>query len=184
MNTVEAVDHIQAQKIKIELKKHSPDYADIWIFGLNVSLRITDLLSLQYGAFDLEKRQLVLVEQKTGKSREVRLNDGAMQIINKRRKMYPEDIFLFQTHSNRAKHLKKPISRVAVAQKFKAVGDKFKLKVSTHSMRKTRGKWLYESGVDIAVIAKLFNLSSPAVTMRYIGIEKATVLQTYDDFVF
>ncbi len=184
MNAVESVTLLEAKKIEADLKRHAPDYADIWTFGLNVSLRISDLLSIKYQALNLEKRELILIESKTLKTREIRLNESAINIIKHRRAKYPDDIYLFQTHSNRAKNLKKPISRVAVATKFKATGDKFKLRISTHSMRKTRGKWLYESGVDIAMIARLLNHSSPAVTLRYIGIEKKNVMQTYDDFVF
>ncbi|CAC9962607.1 hypothetical protein [uncultured Gammaproteobacteria bacterium] len=184
MNTVEAVTLLDAKKIEAELKKHAPDYADIWKFGLNVALRISDLLAIKYQALDLIQKELILTESKTQKIKEIRLNDSAIEIIKRRREKYPQDIYLFQTHSNRAKNLIKPISRVAVATKFKQTGDKFKLRISTHSMRKTRGKWLYESGVDIAMIAKILNHSSPAVTMRYIGIEKENILQTYDDFMF
>lgn len=184
MNTVEAVTLLDAKKIEAELKKNAPDYADIWKFGLNVALRISDLLAIEYQGLDLAQKKLIITEGKTRKQREIRLNDSAIEIINKRRVKYPQDIYLFQPHSNRAKSLIKPISRVAVATKFKQTGDKFKLRISTHSMRKTRGKWLYESGVDIAVIAKMLNHSSTAVTLRYIGIEKENILQTYDDFVF
>ena len=50
-------------------------------------------------------------------------------------------------------------------------------------MRKTRGYAMWTAGVSLEVIARVLNHSSPAVTMRYIGLEQADINKTYDDFV-
>lgn len=39
-----------------------------------------------------------------------------------------------------------------------------------HTLRKSFGYHAYNNGYDITLIQKLFNHSSPAVTLRYIGI--------------
>jgi integrase len=91
-------------------------------------------------------------------------------------------MYLFEVESNRAKD--KPVSRVAVANAFKAVGDEMSLQLGTHSMRKTRGWLMYNGGVSIEKICKVLNHSSPAVTMAYIGITQAEVDATYHEFVF
>jgi hypothetical protein len=50
-------------------------------------------------------------------------------------------------------------------------------------MRKTRGYAMWVAGVPLEVIARVLNHSSPAVTMRYIGLEQADINKTYDDFI-
>ncbi len=88
--------------------------------------------------------------------------------------------WLFEVECRRAKG--KPISRCTVARVFKEVGDQIGLKLSTHSMRKTRGYALYDAGVPLEMIAKVLNHSSPAVTMAYIGITQQQILETYEAY--
>lgn len=102
-------------------------------------------------------------------------------IIDRRRQAYPSDTWLFQVHCNRARN--KPISRNAVSRALKDVGDTLGLKLNTHSMRKSRGKALYDAGAPIENIAKVLNHADTGVTLRYLGITRAAILQTYDDFV-
>ena len=111
---------------------------------------------------------------KTGKKKEVRLNDTVIKIVQKRRKKFPDDEYLFQVHSNRATG--KPVSRQMVARKFKEVGETLNIALSTHSMRKTRGFAMFNDGKPIEMISKVLNHSSPSVTMSYLGITKDEVL--------
>lgn len=154
-------------------------YSDIWHFGLQVALRISDLLTVTMA--EAQSGKLTLVESKTGKTRIINLNDKARAIVKARKEAHPEAVYLFQVNSNRAKD--KPVSRVAVAQAFKAVGDEIGVHLGTHSMRKTRGWVMYAAGVKIEMIAKVLNHSSPAITMAYIGITQSEVNATYDQFV-
>ena len=183
MQSVEAVQNPeQIGEIETLLKHHHGQiYADIWRIGLNLSLRISDLLAIRYSDIDLDNRSYTLKEGKTGKTRHIRLNDAALAVIQRRRKEWPDDIFLFQVHSNRAKG--KPIRRETVSRAFKDVGERLGIRLGTHSMRKTRGYIMHSRGVSLEMVAKVLNHSSPSVTMRYIGLEKEQVLQTYDDFV-
>jgi integrase len=165
---------------RLLLKRYGQLYTDIWKVGLNLSLRISDLLSLRYDQLDMEGRSVRLVEQKTGKPKAIRLNPVALDIIQRRRQKRPGDVWLFQVDCNRAKH--KPISRISVSKAFKDVGDTLGLKINTHSMRKSRGKAMYDAGVPIEKISKVLNHSDTGVTLRYLGITHADVMQTYDDF--
>lgn len=181
MKTVEAVSKNEVAMIHTLLEKnHGQIYADVWKFGVNASLRISDLRKLKYSDCDLNARMIKLVEAKTGKSKEVRLNDAAIAIINRRKQEHPNDVWLFQAHSNR--NSDKPISREGVARAFKEAGDMLGLTVSTHSMRKSRGKAMYDDGVPLEKIAKVLNHSNTTSTLRYLGIERSQVLQTYDDY--
>jgi len=182
MATVNATDRDEFNMIHKLLEKHYPPlYADVWKIGGNLGLRIGDLLEIKYSDMNLDKRTLSIVEGKTKKPKEMRLNEAVIEIVEKRHKQYPDDIYLFQVHSNRAKD--KPVSKVSVSRVFKSCGEIIGLKINTHSMRKSRGKIMFDSGVPVAKISKILNHSSEAVTMRYLGISKEEELQTYDDFI-
>lgn len=184
MNIVEAVrTEGEAEVIARKLTKNARGnslYADIWRFGVNSALRISDLLSLTFE--DVAGDKLVIKESKTGKTRQIDLNSSAKRIVAERRQAHPDHTFLFQVDSNRSKG--KAVSRVAVAGAFKAVGDELGIQLGTHSMRKTRGWLMYSGGVSIEKICRVLNHSSPAVTMAYIGLTQAEVDATYHEFVF
>lgn len=184
MNEVEAIKTTEdITTVQTLLLKHAgQDFADIFKLGINVALRISDLLSLTYEQLDLERRELIIKEGKTGKTRTIRLNETALEIIERRRRHSPNDNFLFQSHCNRGKKIKKPINRSSVARKFQEIGTIVGIRLGTHSMRKTRGYMMHSAGVSIEQISHVLNHSSPSVTMLYIGLTKEQTLQTYDDF--
>lgn len=180
MKNVNVADKNQIAMIHTLLKKNAGDlYADIWKIGLNLSLRIGDLLKLKYADLDLEKRELRLTETKTGKTKCIRLNPAAVEAILRRLKHHP-DVYLFQVNCSRAKN--KPISRVAVSKAFKEAGDVLGLAINTHSMRKSRGMAMFRDGVPVEKIAKVLNHSNTSSTLRYLGITQEEVLKTYDDY--
>ena len=153
-------------------------YADIWNFGLQVALRISDLLDITMA--EAQTGRLTIREGKTGKPRQIALNNKAQAIVEARHKAHPDHTYLFQVDSNRAKG--KPISRISVAKKFQEVGEIVGIKLGTHSMRKTRGWIMHSAGVSIEMICKVLNHSSPSVTMHYIGLTQAEVDATYEQF--
>ncbi len=184
MNSVDAVrskDQISAVESVLR-HKFGEIYSDIWKIGLNLSLRISDLLSLTYDQIDLKTRVCATTEAKTGKKRVIRLNGTAIRLIEKRKREFPADKYLFQVRSNRTKGLIQPISRISVSRAFKSTGDSLGLRINTHSMRKSRGFAMFSDGVPIEKISKVLNHSSPAVTMAYLGITHEEVLRTYDEY--
>jgi integrase len=185
MSAVEAIK--SKRKIALVhtlLKKHgNRDYADIFKLGINVAFRITDLLSVEYKQIKLERNELTVIEGKTGKKRTVALNTAALAVIVQRRKDYPNDKYLFQSHSRRGKTAKKPIDRSSVWRKFQEVGMMADVDLGTHSMRKTRGYMMHANGFAIEEICRVLNHSTPAVTMEYIGLNKEQTLKTYHDLV-
>jgi integrase len=162
------------------LRTHHGDlYGDVWRIGVNLSLRISDLLAIRYADLDLNNYLYAAKESKTGKARLIRLNNTALALIQDRRKKHPSDTFLFQVHSNRTAGTVKPVSRISVARVFKDVGDRLGINLGTHSMRKSRGWAMFSDGVPIEKISKVLNHSAPAVTMAYLGITKKEILDTY-----
>ena len=181
MNIVDAADKEQILLIHSLLNnKFGGIYGDIWKVGVNLSLRISDLLNLKYTDFNFKDRTLNLTESKTGKAKSIRLNQAAVDIIIKRKQDHPSDVWLFQVHSNRAKN--KPISRISVSRVFKDAGDMLNLTINTHSMRKSRGKAMFDDGVPIEKIAHVLNHSNTTSTLRYLGITREEIMKTYDDY--
>lgn len=162
------------------LNKHGSElYRDIWDFGLQVALRISDLLEITMQ--EALTGRLTIVEGKTGKTRQIALNSKAQAVVQARHSAHPDHVYLFQVESNRAKG--KPISRISVAKKFQEIGQIVGIALGTHSMRKTRGWIMHSSGVSIEMICKVLNHSSPSVTMHYLGLTQAEIDSTYEEFV-
>ncbi len=186
MNEVEAVKNKEdISRISTLLLKHgSNDYADLWRLGIQLAYRISELTSIKYDDINWRKREVrvsILKKRKTVYSTAL-LNDTAVEIIKRRRKANPDDIYIFQSHGNRGKSMCKPLDRTAVARKFKEIGDIVNISLSTHSMRKTRGYMMFEGGVSIEQICKVLDQKNTDVTLAYIGITKENTMQTYIDF--
>ena len=56
-------------------------------------------------------------------------------------------------------------------------------KVGTHTMRKTFGYHHYQQFKDVVLLQKIFNHSSPQITLRYIGVEQDEIDDSYKNFV-
>ena len=192
MISVEAVKtSSQRQQLEVLLLEHVNGrlYLDIWKLGVNVALRISDLLTLtmdQMRAIDPDRLELTITEQKTQKSRVVTLNTGAMEIINRRLRDNAGDTWLFQSPLPvRRGQQPTALTRRAVAKAFSDAGNRInpRVNMSTHSMRKTRGYAMYKSGSSLEHISKALNHSSTTVTMRYIGITAENVADGFRELV-
>lgn len=184
MNEVHAVKDINILKsIPSLLTKHyGEQMADIWEFGINVAIRISDTLNIKIT--DIENGRLQVVESKTGKVADISLNDKAAAIVNKIISNHPDTTYLFQSRSSRnVSNRTKPLSRQAVTIAFKGIGEIIGVKLGTHSMRKTRGFHLYRRTNDIARVAAMLRHSSTAVTMRYIGITQDDIDNDFNELV-
>ena len=181
MNTVDALNKSEiAQVSNLLMRRHKPIYHDVFKIGLQLSLRISDLLSIRYDQLDLESRGLTLVETKTGKTKEVRINNTALEIIKRRRADNPDHVYLFQVESNRAKN--KPLNRCTVSRVFQDVAITLGLNFNTHSLRKSRGKAMFDANEPLALISRVLNHSNVDCTMRYLGISRKQEMTTFDDY--
>lgn len=152
--------------------------------GCFFGLRISDLLSLTWNML-LDDDRFIVHEKKTGKRRVVRINKEFQQHIKKcYNVLNVEDsnqyCFLSQ------KKVVYSTQRVNIL--LKEIKRKYSIKIdhfSTHSLRKTFGRKVFESAGENASIAlmklsELFNHSNPAITRRYLGITEKELLETYD----
>lgn len=183
MIEVEAIkDEHLIPTISLLLRKHhSEQLGDIWDFGLQVALRISDLLSIRFD--QIEGDQLSITEGKTHKRAYITLNSKALEIVARIKQSNPNAVYLFQ--SNRARNVKtiKPISRQAVTKAFSEVGAIVGKRLGTHSMRKTRGYHQYKISHNIGSVMKMLRHSSAAITLRYIGIDQEEVSNDFKALV-
>lgn len=151
-------------------RRHSQQMADIWSVGINLALRISDLLSIKFS--DISEDRLILREQKTGKLANIQVNPKALQIIHRIKQDNPTHIYLFQSYRNKQSIniAPRPLTRRSVSKAFSSIGEELNISLGTHSMRKTRGYHLYQSTKDIGRVMKMLRHSSEGVTLRYIGI--------------
>ena len=152
--------------------------------GSFFGLRISDLRTLTW-AMLLDDETFTLFEKKTGKRRVVKINRDFQKHIHdcyKALKIADRNEKCFLSH----KKVVYSTQRINIL--FKEIKRKYNLKVenfSTHTMRKTFGRKVFESAGENANMAlmrlsELFNHSSPRITKIYLGIREKELLETYD----
>lgn len=149
----------------------------IFVLGVNSGLRVSDILSLNVGDVR-NKTHIELFEKKTGKLKRFPINPKLAVIlkifIGKKRDTEP--LFLSQ---KRTRLDRSQVYRI-LNEACQAVG--VKENVGTHTMRKTFGYHHYQQFRDVAMLQKIFNHSSPEITLRYIGIEQDEIDNSYRMF--
>lgn len=176
MNTVQPIrDKKEINLIKSELSGRN---RLLFIFGINSALRISDILSIKVGDIR-NKSALSLVEKKTGKIKQFRLNNSIITAVEE---LVPlnanDDDWLFPSRKGNG-----PISRI---QAYRIISDAAKLvgvavEIGTHSLRKTFAYHAYKAGVDLALLMSVLNHSSQRETLRYIGIVQEQIDDVYVD---
>lgn len=135
----------------------------------NLGLRISDILRLRLADIvkDGERYRLAITEQKTGKARVFTVPLALYQFI----RCYCMD------NSIQTDQRIFPLTERAVQKQLKIVCDYLGYTgVSTHSFRKYYATAIYrDSNYNIALVQKLLQHSSAAVTQRYIGIQPQEV---------
>ena len=145
--------------------------------GINSGLRVSDILALDIKDVK-DKTFIELREQKTNKYKQFPINEKIQSDIKDfiQNKNVNEPLFLSQKDNR--------LSRVQaykiLIKAAKEVG--IEVNICTHSLRKTFGYHHYKQFDDIVLLQKIFNHSSPAVTLRYIGLEQETINESYKKF--
>ena len=131
----------------------------------NLGLRISDILRLRPCdiVLDGDRYRLEIIEQKTGKSRIFTVPLVIQQYIEN---------YCLRNGIQRTERMF-PITERAVQKQLAIVCDYLGYEgISTHSFRKWYATEIYKANdFDIALVQRLLQHSSAAVTQRYIGIE-------------
>ena len=163
------------KKVKRLLKDNTRDLL-LFTIGINNGLRISDLLKLKVGDVrDIKPGQTLKVkETKTGKMNILMINKSVHKVLQQ----YLEEVkpsdedYLFQSRNGN----NKPLTRETVNKMIKEWTKSLKGNFGTHTLRKTFG-YIQRTkyGVSFEVLCKRFGHSSPAITMRYLGIDDREV---------
>ena len=187
MNSVEPIrNEKKIEDMKTYLKgKDLRDHA-LFVVGINVALRISDLLNWTWEDVLTPNRKdfklIKLKEGKTNKDRVIKLNKTAQKALRELfdsldKQDIKDCIFKSREGEN------KPITR---QQAFKILKDAagsvgIKENIGTHTLRKTWGYHAWKNGYNPALIMETLNHSNLTVTKRYLGIRQDEINDLYDN---
>lgn len=137
----------------------------ICLIQLNTGLRIGDVLNLRVK--DIITGKLNVIEQKTGKIQNRKINEDIIEIIRVycNRKFLSEDDNIFSFSIRWVQKFLKKVSFCAEINNF-----------STHSFRKTYAHMQYTNNkYNIELVRRLLNHSSVIVTQKYLGVTDSEV---------
>ncbi len=170
----------------------------LFIVGINFGLRVSDLRMLRFS--NLINDNLVfrdsfpVFEKKTRntrtrkKNRYITINTAVVEAVT----LYLENTanvrlsdYMFRSESNNGCNVNEPLSIRSIDRILKGVAKDLGItaKISTHSLRKTFGyHQMVMSNNDnrkLLLLQKIFNHSSPAQTLDYIGITSEEIEDAY-----
>ena len=166
------------KKVENWLKEKSLRNRLIFAIGINTGLRISDILNLNISDV-LGKTHIKIREKKTNKYKSFALN-------NKLKKLIAE--YLANTPaSDKPLFIGKKKHRLHRSQVYKFLNEAckstgLKENIGCHSMRKTFGYHHFKQYKDIVLLQKIFNHSTPAVSLLYIGISQEEIDNSYLNF--
>jgi integrase len=181
--TSDYLDYDLAMRIANDILWHGrqPQVGFYVIFSINTGLRVGDTLKLKHA--DMIGKQagdyLIITEQKTGKRRQVQLNDkviDAYKYLQKRNRTKPTD-YVFKSQKNHV------FATVTINRTLKRIFKGCAPVISSHSLRKTFGRRVYEmngrSEHSLVLLSDIFGHSNLAITRRYLGLRKEEISNVY-----
>ena len=179
MTTVEPIRDLKNLR-KLENYFAQKSKRDLLLFtiGTNCGLRISDIVALNVGDVK-SKTHIQIIEKKTGKYKKFPINVKLKPMFEEYTKgKHPEEPLFTTIFGNRmnrfgAYYILKEAAKLLHLQE----------KIGTHTMRKTFGYRHYKKFKDVAMLQKIFNHSTPQITLRYIGIEQDQIDDSYNNFI-
>ena len=157
--------------------------------GCFFGLRFSDLRTLRWEQVLSDTGSFALIEKKTGKRREIKINKGFQRhIMDCWRALGSPD----QSQPCFLSKYQTVLTSQMVNRHLKRVKTVYHIKVqnlSTHSLRKTFGRRVVEmAGTDsemaLIKLSELFNHSSSMVTRRYLGLRQEEIQEVYEGLKF
>ncbi|WP_031513347.1 site-specific integrase [Desulfofalx alkaliphila] len=174
MEYVHPIKDIQCiDAIKGVLGRQSQRNLLLFVLGINTGLRVSDLLALKVGDVwegNKSKEFIYVYNDRSGKEKAFYINSKVRAELEKYMSLsqLTERDYLFKSQKNN-----QPITR---QQAYRIINNAAKQvgingKIGTHTLRKTFGYHAYRKGIAISILMEIFNHSTPAETLRYIGID-------------
>ena len=149
------------------------------IIAINTGLRISDLLQLR--CEDMQDEKLNLIEKKTKKNRQIKINGSIRKAMSSLEIKAPDYLFLSQKG---CPYTTQSLNRI-LKEVFKK--ESTTLNISSHSLRKSFGRKVYENNGEsekaLTYLSELFNHSNQGITRKYLGIRQEELNDIYDGLV-
>lgn len=153
----------------------NPSFGLLIICGINLGLRIKDLLQVTFD--DLKKGEFTVKEQKTKKDRILQVNDSIKLALT----YFKEDpTYILGGHpftSQKGSIYSPQHVNVLIKKHFSGKN------ISTHSLRKSFGRRVWENNNKndeaLMYLSDIFNHSSTAITRKYLGIRAEEIKNIY-----
>ena len=174
----------------------------LFVTGINVGLRASDLLSLQFKDIFNEdgsvKAEILIEEKKTNKRRRFGLSPRAEEALTIYRDSIPNynsELYIFRNESRACRYTSenKPMTRQGLHTVFDRVWKDLGLTTrhGTHMLRKTFAYQVLTGTSDplersrrLEMLMRMFNHSSVRVTLAYAGISKEEEMDLYHSLDF
>ncbi|WP_203558266.1 tyrosine-type recombinase/integrase [Bacteroides sp. 224] len=191
-NQLTTSDYLEYSEYERLLQLLHDDKKYIWELYSRLSFctacRVSDVLNLHWKDI-LDKDQVTVLEIKTGKLRSIKFNASVKKKTNELYRLLGSpsiEEHIFQTNRSKGAFTKQYINR-----KLKEFKSKYRINIgnfSTHTFRKTFGRYVYEannrSEESLILLCKVLNHSSTAITKTYIGIRQDEIDNIFDSIKF
>lgn len=164
-------DKATAKALKLIRNENDKTFGLLIICGINLGLRISDLLSLTFA--DLRDDTIKIKEQKTNKLRVLKVNDSIKQAL-----IYFEDM------NDNFHCFRSQKGSIYSSQHVNRLLKKhFNKDTSSHSLRKTFGRRVWENNGEsdkaLTYLSDIFNHKDTATTRIYLGIRQEEIDDIY-----
>jgi integrase len=179
LNFVQPIrDKGKIEEIKTILRNESDRNYMIFVIGINTGLRVGDFAKLKIK--DVRNRDhIVIIEQKTKKHKRIKITPVLKRELKPYIQDKDEDEYIIKSREGK----NQPLGRGQIYNILRNVAEQVGLReIGCHTLRKTFGYHFYQKYKDVAMLQDLFNHSSPAVTLRYIGINDDLKDKAMDNF--
>ena len=144
------------EEIKSILRRFSNRNYFLFVFGINVGMRISDILGLQVRDI-LKKSHIQIIEGKTGKVKKFRLMTLQEEIVEYTQGMRLNE-YVFASRQNGGK----PITRSMAYRILNGAAKKSGvLEIGTHTLRKTFGYHFYKRIYGVALLQRILITHRP-----------------------
>ena len=196
MKSVEPIrDTKTIKNMRAILKSQSIRNELLFILGINVGLRISDILKLKVKDITklntkAPKDYVIITEIKTRKTKKFYIGDIVKKVIENYMKENDNpgfDTYIFLSR----KGINMPITRQQAYRIINNAAESLGIverndqgnlihgEIGTHTLRKTFGYHSFQNGTSLELLMDLFNHSSKTQTLRYIGITEDQKKEVY-----
>lgn len=187
--TLTTADYLDYNEFKRLVECLAADKQYKWAFYCIMSfclgLRSSDVRKLKWGDI-LDKRSVIVTEKKTQKTKGIPIGEKTMEHIDKMYQFeHRPNLSTYVFESEKVKG--KPVSIQYINRLMKIWKKKYKLNIehfSTHTFRKTFGRYVYEkrnkSTEALMELNRIFRHANLQTTMIYIGITDDNIYKVFN----